>query len=113
MDVRTGSLDLQLTAFDVFTILLVLFFGLRAGVIRRVAPPTEEKPAEYQDWSATRKWRWVILAAIPVGGVYLGAASVVWSWWEIVFLQKFDLILLGTILSGILLYVFVLHKLGM
>lgn len=113
VDVRTGSFEPHITPFGVFTLLFFLFLTLRWKAIRDVSPPSPEKPAPLQDWSETREWKWVFTVGLPVSGVLVGAARLLWSWWEIVFLQSFDLLLLGTVLVGILLYVFVLHKMGM
>lgn len=113
IDVRTGSFDPHITPFGVFTLLFFLFLILRWKAIREVSPPSPEKPAPLQDWSETREWKWVFTVGLPVSGVFVGAARLLWSWWEIVFLRSFDLLLLGTVLVGILLYVFVLHKMGM
>lgn len=113
VDLRTGSFDPSLTAFGAFTLLLLLFFGLRWRAIGRVSPPVNDKPSELQDWSETRKWRWVVTLALPFSVVLVGGASLLWSWWEMVFLRSFDLLLLGAVLFGVLLYVYVLHKIGL
>lgn len=81
--------------------------------IQEVSPPSPEKPAPLQDWSEIREWKWVFTVALPISGVLVGGATLLWSWWEIVFLRSFDLLLLGTVLAGILLYVYVLDKMGM
>lgn len=112
VDVGTGSFDPNITPFGAFTLLFVVFLALRWRAIKAVSPPPE-KALELQDWWATREWRWVLVTAIPVGGVLVGVARLRWSWWELVFLQSFDLLLLGTILAGVLLYTYVLHQLGM
>lgn len=112
VDVRTGSFEPHITPFGVFTLLFFLFLALRWKAIREVSPPSPEKPAPLQDWSETREWKWVVTVALPVSGVLVGAARLLWSWWEIVFLRSFDLLLLGTVLGGILLYVYVLHRMG-
>lgn len=112
VDVRTGSFDPHLTPFGAFTLLFMLFLALRMRAIRTVSPPPEKAP-ELQDWWETREWKRVIAVAIPVCGVLFGVARFLWSWWELVFLQSFDLLLLGTILAGVLLYTYALHKLGM
>lgn len=90
----------------------MLFLALRMRAIKTVSPPLEKAP-ELQDWWETREWRWVIAAAIPVCGVLFSVARFLWSRWELVFGQSFDLLLLGTVLAGVLLYTYVLHKLGM
>lgn len=113
VDVETGSFNPALTVFGAFILLLVLFFFLRAVAVIKVSPPSPENQPEYQDWSETRKWRWVFAVALPVGGVFFGVALYRWSWWEIVFLQSFDLLLIGAIIAGLLLYAYVLHKIGM
>ena len=112
VDVRTGSFEPHITPFGVFTLLFFLFLALRWKAIREVSPPSPEKPAPLQDWSETREWKWVVTVALPVSGVLVGGARLLWSWWEIVFLRSFDLLLLGTVLGGILLYVYVLHRMG-
>lgn len=113
VDVETGSFNPALTVFGAYTLLLVLFFLLRGVAVIKVSPPSPENPPEYRNWSETRKWRWVFTVAFPVGGVFFWVAMFHWSWWEIVFLQPFDIILLGAILVGMLLYAYVLHKIGM
>ena len=113
IDVETGSFNPALTVFGAFTLLLVLFFLLRAVAVIKVSLPSPESQPEYQNWSETRKWRWVFAVALPVGGVLFGVAMYRWSWWEIVFLQSFDLLLIGAIIAGLVLYAYVLHKIGM
>ena len=113
IDVETGSFNPALTVFGAFTLLLVLFFLLRAMAVIKVSPPSPESQPEYQNWSETRKWRWVFALALPVSGVLFGVAMYRWSWWEIVFLQSFDLLLLEAIIASLLLYAYVLHKIGM
>lgn len=112
VDVRTGSFHPHITPFGAFTLLFILFLALRTKAIRTVSPPSEKAP-ELQDWWETREWKWVIAVAIPVCAVLVGIARFLWSWWELVFLPSFDLLLLGTILAGVLLYTYILHKLGM
>lgn len=112
VDVETGSFDPGITAFGAFTLVTLLFFGLRAVAFTRVAPSTRDELPEYRDWSETRKWRWVVAVALLVGGTLTGVAVSRWTWWQIVFLQGFDLLLLGTVLAGILFYTYVLHRLG-
>lgn len=113
VDVRTGSFDPHVTPFGAFTLLFFLFLALRWRAIRDVSPPSPEKPAPLRDWSETREWRWVFAVGLPVSSVLIGTAMLLWSRWEILFLQIFDLLLLGTVLAGVLLYVYVLHKTGM
>ena len=108
----TGSLALSPTALDVFTLFLVLFFAIRWVIIRRVSPPAGDKPSQLQDWSETRQWRWVFIVALPVSVVLFGSATLLWSWREMIFLRGFDLLLLGSVLAGSLLYVYILHKIG-
>lgn len=112
VDVETGSFDPGITAFGAFTLVALLFFGLRAMAIIRVAPSTRDRPPEYRDWSETRKWRWVVAAALLVGGSLAGVAVLRWTWWQIVFSKGFDLLLLGTVLAGVLHYTYVLHRMG-
>lgn len=113
VDVRTGSFEPHITPFAAFTLLFFLFLALRWKAIHDVSPPSSEKPAPLQDWSEMREWKWVFTVALLISGVLVGSAPLLWSWWEIVFLPSFDLLLLGTVLAGILLYVYVLHKMGM
>lgn len=113
VDVRTGSFEPHITPFGTFTLLFFLFLALRWKAIRQVSPPSPEKPVPLQDWNETREWKWVVTVALPVSGVLVGGARLLWSWWEIVFLRSFDVLLLGTVLGGILLYVYVLHRMGM
>lgn len=113
VNVRTESFDPHISPFGVFILLFLLFLALRGKAILDVNPTSPERPAELQTWWETREWRWVVITALPVGGLLLGGALIFWSWWEIVFRHSFDLLLLGVILAGILLYVFVLHKIGM
>lgn len=112
VDVETGSLDPEVTAFGAFVLAALLFFGLRAVAITRVAPSNGDRPPEYRDWSETRQWRWVFGVAFLIGGVISAVAVFRWTWWQIVFLQGFDLLLLGGVLGGVLLYTYVLHRLG-
>lgn len=112
VDVGTGSFDPGITAFGAFILVSLLLFGLRTLVITRVATPTRDKLPEYRDWSETRKWRWVAAVALLVGGLLSAVAVLRWTLWQIVFSQGFDLLLLGTGLAGILLYIYVLHRLG-
>lgn len=112
VDVETGSFDPEVTAFGAFVLVALLLLGLRALAITRVAPRREENPAEYRDWSETRRWRWVGAVSLLVGALLFGVAMLRWTWWQIVFMQGFDLLLLGTVLFGALLYVYVLHRLG-
>jgi hypothetical protein len=113
VDVRTGSFDPHVTPFGAFTLLFFLFLALRWKSIRAVSPPSPENPAPVKDWRETREWKWVVTVTLPVSGVLVGGAKLLWSWWEIVFLLNFDLFLLGTVLVGMLLYVYVLHKMEM
>ena len=113
VDVQTGSFDPHISLFGVFILLFLLFLALRGKAILDVNPTSPERPAELQTWWETREWKWVVIIALPVSGLLLGGALIFWSWWEIVFRHSFDLLLLGVILAGILLYVFVLHKIGM
>lgn len=113
VDLRTGSLNPEITPFGAFTLLFFLFLTVRYVAIKRVAPPSEENPAAFQDWSDTRQWRWVVTVALPLSAVLVVGATVRWSWWEIIFLRSFDLLLLGTLLIGVLLYIYILHKMGM
>lgn len=112
VDVRPGSFDPHITPFGAFTLLFMGFLILKWRVIKTVSPPPEKAP-KLQDWWETREWRWVLAVAIPVCGVLVAVARSLWSWWELVFLNGFDLLLLGMILTGVLLYTYVLHKLGM
>lgn len=113
VDVETGSFDPEVTAFGAFVLVALLLFGLRALAITRVAPPKRDGPPEYQDWNETREWRWVVAVALLVGGSLSVVAVLRWTWWQIVFLQGFDLLLLGTIMVGALLHLYVLHRMGM
>jgi hypothetical protein len=109
----TGSLALGPTALDIFTLFFVLVFAIRWVALRRVSPPAGDKPPQLQDWSETRQWRWVFIVALPVSVVLFGSATLLWGWREMIFLPGFDLLLLGSVLAGSLLYVYILHKIGM
>lgn len=113
VDIDTGSFRPALTVVDAFFLLLVLFFLLRAiafiDVGRRFS--RDDSP-EYQDWKETRRWTWVAAVALPVGGVLLGVSVLLWGWWAVVFLEYADLLMLGAILAGFILYLYVFHRLG-
>lgn len=103
VDARIGSVNPRLTAFGAFPLLFFLFLAIRWRATKRISPPSKDKPAQLRDWSETRNWRWVVALAIPISVVLFGGATLRWSWWEMVFLHRFDLLLIGTILAGILL----------
>ncbi|WP_158055883.1 hypothetical protein [Halorussus halophilus] len=113
IDIETGLFRLNLTIVDVFFLLLVLFFLLRAiafiDIGRRFS---RDAPPEYQDWKETRRWLWVGAVALPVGGVLLGVSVLLWGWWAVVFLQYADLLILGAIIAGFILHLYVFHRLG-
>lgn len=109
VNIETGSFNLQLTPFGAFMLLSLLYLAGRGLAFIQVSSPSQEKSSELQDWSDTRKWRWVFVVALLVSGVLFGVAVALWSWWHIVFTQRFDLLLLTMMLAGILLYVYILY----
>ena len=36
-----------------------------------------------------------------------------WSWWDVVYLEDANLLLIGAVLAGLVLYLYVLSSLGM
>lgn len=113
IDVETGSFNPALSAFGVFVLLLLLFFLLRfIAFIKASGGFSRDDPPEYQDWKETRQWRWVAVVAISTGGLLFGVSMFLWGWWSVVFLQDADLLMLGTILVGIVLRLYVLQRIG-
>lgn len=55
---------------------------------------------------------WVVAAALPLGGILLGTSLFLWGWWSVVFLQDANLLMLGTVLVGFILYMYVLQRIG-
>lgn len=113
VDLRTGSFDPHITPFGVFTLLPWFLLALHLTVRWRGDSPSQDKSIERQDWSETRQWRWVVIIGLSASVLLVGVALANWSLWEIVFLRSFDLLLFGSALVGVLLYVYVLHKFGM
>ena len=113
IDIDTGSLNSDFTAFDAFILLLMLFFLLRAiafvDIGRRFS---RDGPPEYQDWKETRRWIWVAAIALLIGGILLGGSILLWGWWAVVFLRYADLLMLGAIMLGFILHLYVFHRLG-
>lgn len=113
VDIETGSFDITLSVFSAFFLFFVLFFLLRGVAIVNVSRRySRESPPEYRDWQETRRWAWVTAVALPVGVTLLGVSVFLWGWWSVVFLQDATLLMLGAILSGLFLYTYVLHRIG-
>lgn len=113
IDIDTGSLDFDFTAFDAFLLLLMLFFLLRAIAFIDIGSRfSRDGPPEYRDWKETRRWRWVGAVALPIGGTLLGVSILLWGWWAVVFLRYADLLMLGSIMVGFILHLYVFHRLG-
>ena len=113
IDIDTDTLDLDFTAFDAFILLLMLFFLLRAIAFLDIGRRfSRDGPPEYQDWKETRRWMWVTAVALPIAGILLGMSVLLWGWWTVVFLQYADLLMLGAIMVGFILHLYVFHRLG-
>ena len=113
IDIDTGSLDFDFTAFDAFLLFLMVFFLLRAVTFIDLSSRfSRDGPPEYQDWKKTRRWMWVVAVALPIGGILLGVSILLWGWWAVVFLQYADLLLLGAIMIGFIFHLYVFHRLS-
>lgn len=112
IDIETGLFSPTLPVSGAFILLLTLLF-LRRGVFAILGRRnSRDDPPEYQDWAETRQWLWVAAVALSVGGMLLGVSVFLWGWWAVVFLEYADLLLLGTIFVGFLLYLSVLQRIG-
>lgn len=112
IDIETGSFNPTIPVSGAFILLLTLWF-LRRGMFAILGRRnSRDDPPEYQDWAGTRQWLWVAAVALSVGGMLLGVSVFLWGWWAVVFLEYADLLLLGTIFVGFLLYLSVLQRIG-
>lgn len=112
IDIETGSFDSTISVLDVVFLLLFVFFLLRGIAFIVVGRRfSRDNPPEYQDWKETRRWMWVAAVALPIGGILLGVSVLLWGWWAVVFFHA-DQLMGGTILVGFILYLYVLHRLG-
>ena len=113
IDIETGSFNPALSVVGVFFLLFILFILLRGiAFVKLGSRYSREDPPEYQDWKETRRWIWVAVVALPIGGMLFGVSVFLWGWWAVVFLQDADLLMLGTIMVGLFLYMYVLQRIG-
>lgn len=113
IDIETGSFNPAISALDVVFILFFLFFLLRGIAFLRVGRRfSREIPPEYQDWTETRQWRWVVILALPIGGLLLGVSVLLWEWWSVVYLYEADLLMLSMILVGFFLHLYTFYRTG-
>lgn len=101
--IESGVFNRDILAIEILALLFFLIVLLRGIAFGSVAWHTPlEHPPEYQDWTETRQWRWVIAVTLPIVGTFLGAVFL-WEQW----------VLYGTLLAGFILYLYVLHRIGM
>lgn len=113
LDIETGSIDITLTVFSAFFLFVGLFFLLRGAAIVGVSRQySRNSPPEYRDWHEARRWTLVAAVALSIAVMLLGVSVILWGWWSVVFLQDATLLLLGAVLSGLFLYTYVLHRIG-
>ena len=113
LDVQTGSFEPTISVPGVGIILLFMLLVLRGIAINVVDHRfSRDNLPEYQDWKETRRWIWVAAVALLIGGLLLGVSVLLWGWWAVVFLYDADLLMGGTILVGLVLYLYILHRLG-
>lgn len=113
IDIETGLFNPDLSAFNMFLLLIVLFLGSRViAFIKAGNGFSRDNPSEYQDWAETRQWLWVAAVALSVGGTLLGVSVFLWGWWAVVFLEYAALLMLGMIFAGFVLYLSVLQRIG-
>lgn len=105
--------DLTISVAGAFFVLLFGFLLLRGIVFAEAGRRySREDPPEYADWKETRRWRWGAAVTLSVSGMLLGASVLLWGWRSVAFRQGGDLLLLGTALVGILLYLYVFERIG-
>lgn len=114
VDIETGSFNPKISTVEAVFLLLLLFFLFRAiGFVKASRRSSREDPPEQQDWKETRRWIWVIAMALPVGAILLGVSVFLWGWWSVFFLQDAALLMLGTVMVGLLLNLYVYQRIGM
>lgn len=113
IDIETGSFNPEISGVEVVFLLIILVILLRAiAFFKSGSRHSREDSPEYRDWKESRRWMWVVAAALPLGGILLGTSLFLWGWWSVVFLQDANLLMLGTVLVGFILYMYVLQRIG-
>lgn len=64
--------------------LILIFRDLWAIQLDRQAGFSPESPVG-EDWSATRRWGWVALASVQVGGLLFGVSLYIWGWEAVIY----------------------------
>jgi len=113
-DIETGSLRSGLPLAGGAVILVMLYVvAERFVVIGRSQRTSEDSSLEWEDWSNTRRWRWVFAVAIVVSGTSVTVSVSLWGWWAVVFLRDASLLTTGTGVVGLLSEWYVLFRTGM
>lgn len=108
------SLQLGISVAGVALLLLGLFFLGRSYYFIKEARSTPRNASpEWEDWSETRNWVWVVTSGIIVSGILFVVSAAVWGWQAVVFYRDGSLLTLGSVMLGLVFEMYVLHRLGM
>lgn len=89
-------------------LLLAVRFEWAARLDREAGFGRAKSPVE-ADWTATRRWGWVALTSVLIGGLLAGVSVFVWGWEEVVYSNRGLDVFALAILLGLGLWVYGLY----
>lgn len=103
-----GPLTIGMVLFLLFFLLLALRYPWAMHIDRQAGfSPTESSTSAVgKDWSATRRWGWVALTSVLVGGLLFSVSLYIWGWEEVIYYNgALDVFALAIFLGlGLLVY---------
>lgn len=95
--------------------LVFLVLTIRNGWALREATHESRQPRVYEEWTETRRWRWVITGAVLVFGLLVLISGVLLEWggpligkWTF---QAVIFLVFGTLIGGLSIRIILRHKL--